>query len=340
MRIMIATDAWHPQVNGVVNTYVNLAREAEGAGFSVSFITPQQFRTVPLPTYSEIRLALCRARDIEAAVARETPDYIHIATEGPIGLAARRYCLRDQRKFTTSYHTRFPEYVSARVRVPLSWGYRFERWFHNAGAGVMAASPSLCDDLRGHGLRNVHLWSRGVDTELFRPYPGIDRFGLPRPVFAYVGRVAIEKNIEAFLDLELPGSKVVVGGGPQLDALRARYPAVVFTGPKFGADLAQHYASADVFVFPSVTDTFGNVVLEALACGVPVAAFPVMGPKDILTDPRVGVLDTDLQKAALAALNLDRTAARAHAEQYSWAACASRFREIVEVANAHQGTYP
>ena len=331
MRILIATDAWKPQVNGVVNTYLNLEREAAGAGFTLSFLTPQEFRTVPLPGYGEIRLALIRPSGAAKRVKLESPDWIHIATEGPIGLAMRSYCLSAGRKFTTSYHTRFPEYVAARLPVPLSWGYRFERKFHNAGAGIMAAARSLCEELRGHGMKNVHLWSRGVDLDLFRPRQ-VDRLGLPRPVFLYAGRVAVEKNLDAFLKLDLPGSKAVVGGGPQLEELRRRYPNVTFTGPKFGQDLAEHYASADVFVFPSLTDTFGNVLLEALACGVPVAAFNVTGPKDVIAHGGVGVLGDDLKTSALAALEMNRAVCRDYAEQFSWAACASRFREIVEEA--------
>jgi glycosyltransferase involved in cell wall biosynthesis len=331
MRILVATDAWKPQVNGVVNTYVNIEREAAAAGFSLSFLTPLEFRTVPLPSYSEIRLALVRSSDAARYAAKSRADWVHIATEGPIGLAMRAHCLRTGRPFTTSYHTRFPEYVAARIPIPLSWGYRFERWFHNAGAGVMAASRSLCSELASQGISNVHLWSRGVDLELFRPRKA-DKLPLPRPLFLYAGRVAIEKNLDAFLSLDLPGSKAVVGGGPQLEELRARYPGVTFTGPKFGQDLAEHYASADVFVFPSLTDTFGNVLLEALACGVPVAAFNVMGPKDVVLDRSVGILGADLREAALAALSIDREACRAFAEQFSWSACAQRFKQIIAKA--------
>lgn len=335
MRILIATDAWKPQVNGVVNTYSNLEREAANAGLDLTFLTPSGFRTLPLPTYSEIRLAIVRPRDVAKRVEEDSPDFIHIATEGPIGLAARAYCCDAGRRFTTSYHTRFPEYVAARVPVPLSWGYRFERWFHNAGAGVMAASRSLCDDLTAQGIRNVRLWSRGVDLDLFKPRT-VDRFGLPRPLFLYAGRVALEKNLEAFLSLDLPGTKAVVGGGPQLEELRQRYPQAVFTGPKFGQDLAEHYASADVFAFPSLTDTFGNVLLEALACGVPVAAYNVMGPKDVVANGSVGILGENLKDSALAALELDRRECRSYAELFSWAACARRFSEIIAEANSVQ----
>ena len=291
---------------------------------------------MPLPSYSEIRLALICPSDAAQRIERDRPDCIHIATEGPIGLAMRRCCLRAGRRFTTSYHTRFPEYAAARLPVPVSWGYRFERWFHNAGSGVMAASRSLCEELATHGIKNVNLWSRGVDLELFKPR-AVDRFGLPRPVFLYAGRVAVEKNLDAFLRLDLPGSKAIVGGGPQLEELKGRYPDVTFTGPKFGTDLAEHYASADVFVFPSLTDTFGNVLLEALACGVPAAAYDVTGPKDIILNGKVGILGGDLKQAALAALSLDRAACREYAELFSWNACALRFRDIVAEAHGFSG---
>jgi glycosyltransferase involved in cell wall biosynthesis len=333
MRILIATDAWKPQVNGVVNTYMNLEREAAAAGFTLSFLTPSEFRTVPMPGYSEIRLAVVRPSDAARSVEKERPGFIHIATEGPIGLAMRAYCLRNARRFTTSYHTRFPEYVAARLPVPASLGYRFERWFHNAGSAVMAASRSLCEELALQGIKNVQLWSRGVDLELFKPRQ-VDRFNLPKPIFLYAGRVSVEKNLDAFLSLDLPGSKAVVGGGPQLEVLKSRYPKVAFTGPKFGLDLAEHYASADVFVFPSLTDTFGNVLLEALACGVPVAAYNVTGPKDIVVNGKFGFLDADLKKAALSTLSLDGAACREYAELFSWSACALRFRDIVSEAHA------
>ena len=335
MRILIATDAWKPQVNGVVNTYSNIEREAANAGLDLTFLTPSGFKTLPLPTYGEIRLAMIRPRDVAKRVEEDSPDFVHVATEGPIGLAARAFCRDAGRRFTTSYHTRFPEYVSARMPIPLSWGYMFERWFHNAGSGVMAASHSLCRDLTAQGIKNVHLWSRGVDLDLFKPRT-VDRFGVPRPLFLYAGRVAIEKNLDAFLSLDLPGTKAVVGGGPQLEELRQRYPQAVFKGPKFGQDLAEHYASADVFVFPSLTDTFGNVLLEALACGVPVAAYNVMGPKDVVANGSVGIIGENLRESALAALELDRRECRSYAELFSWAACARRFSEIIAEANSVQ----
>ncbi len=335
MRILIATDAWKPQVNGVVNTYSNIEREAANAGLDLTFLTPSGFRTLPLPTYSEIQLAMISPRDVARRVKEDSPDFVHVATEGPIGLAARAFCCDAGRRFTTSYHTRFPEYISARMPIPLSWGYMFERWFHNAGSGVMAASLSLCRELTERGIKNVHLWSRGVDLDLFRPRT-VDRFGVPRPLFLYAGRVAIEKNLDAFLSLDLPGTKAVVGGGPQLQELKQRYPQAVFKGPKFGQDLAEHYASADVFVFPSLTDTFGNVLLEALACGVPVAAYNVMGPKDVVANGSVGIIGENLRESALAALELDRGECRSYAELFSWAACARRFSEIIAEANGVQ----
>ncbi len=251
MRILIATDAWKPQVNGVVNTYSNLEREAATTGLDLTFLTPSGFRTIPLPTYSEIPLAMIRPRDVAKRVEQDSPDFIHIATEGPIGLAARAYCRTPGDGLPPAITPAFRNISLPACPIPLSWGYRFERWFHNAGSGVMAASLSLCQDLTAQGMANVHLWSRGVDLNLFRPR-AVDRFGLPRPLFLYAGRVAVEKNLEAFLSLDLPGTKAVVGGGPQLEDLMRRYPKAVFTGPKFGKDLAEHYASADAIRFPEL----------------------------------------------------------------------------------------
>jgi glycosyltransferase involved in cell wall biosynthesis len=259
------------------------------------------------------------------------PDFIHIATEGPIGLMTRRYCRKTRWPFTTSYHTRFPEYVAARLPVPEDWCYALQRRFHNGSAGTFVATPSVAADLAARGFERLMPWSRGVDTELFRPRD-IRLFG-DKPVFLYVGRIAVEKNIKAFLDLDLPGRKVLVGGGPQAAELERAYPDALFTGPRQGEALAEAYASADVFVFPSLTDTFGLVMLEALACGVPVAAYPVSGPKDVLTDPQSGVLSADLEEAALRALHLDREAARAHALGYSWENSARQFIENMMAAH-------
>jgi glycosyltransferase involved in cell wall biosynthesis len=265
-------------------------------------------------------------------VAEFRPDFIHVNTEGPIGmsglLAARSLGLR----FTTSFRSKFPEYLNVRYRVPVAWTYGFLRWFHNSGAACLVPTESLRRELDGRGFRNLRLWTRGVDSQLFAPREPVD-LGLPRPIFLYVGRIAVEKNIEAFLSLDLPGSKLVVGDGPQRAELQARFPAAHFLGAKFGEELAGIFASADVSVFPSRTDTFGNVILESLACGTPVAAFPVMGPRDILTNPGVGALDEDLQAAAIRALGLSREACRAHALTYSWERSVGQFMSGLRVAN-------
>lgn len=329
MRILIATDAWHPQVNGVVRSLEQTAAAAAGFGVEIVFLTPQAFTTVPMPSYPEIRLALASPGAVERQIQALRPDYIHIATEGPIGLMVRRACLRRKRPFTTSYHTRFPEYVAARAPIPESFSYSLLRRFHNAGAGIMVSTPALEHELHQRGFLRLMRWSRGVDTTLFHPRD-TNVFNLPRPIFLYVGRVAVEKNIEAFLSLDLPGSKVVVGDGPALAGLRHAYPAVHFTGARQGEALAEAYASADVFVFPSLTDTFGIVLLEALASGLPVAAFPVTGPIDVIGDRGVGVLDMDLRKAALACLTIPRSRCHDEAKQYSWTAAARQFVDNVE----------
>ena len=325
-RILIVTDAWMPQVNGVVRTLSTVAAELRAMGHVVEVIGPDRFRTLPCPTYPDIRLALRPGRRLAAMIEAFRPEALHIATEGPLGLAARRWARREGFDFTTAFHTRFPEYLQARTRLPVRPMYAWLRRFHGAGCGTMVATESLRHDLAVRGFRHLRAWSRGVDLDLFRPEPRED-WGLPRPVLLYVGRVAVEKNIGAFLDLDLPGSKVVVGAGPQLAALRRRYPAVHFTGPLYGPALARAYAGADAFVFPSLTDTFGIVLLEALACGTPVAAFPVTGPIDVLAGAvgRVGAVDADLAAAVRTALAGDRAACRAHAERFSWRACAEVF---------------
>ena len=325
-RIIIVSDAWHPQVNGVVRTLATVVGELTSMGHVVDVIGPDRFRTVPCPTYPDISLSIFPKRRLVKMIESFRPDALHIATEGPLGLAARRWALRTGFRFTTAFHTRFAEYLHARTRIPVRPVYALMRRFHDAGAGTMVATQSLRDELVSRGFRQIRAWSRGVDLELFRPEPRED-WNLPRPIFIYVGRVAVEKNIGAFLDLDLPGSKVVVGGGPKLASLRREYPNVTFTGPRYGEELARAYAGADVFVFPSLTDTFGLVILESLACGTPVAAFPVTGPKDVLAgaDGVVGALNTDLRPAAMDALTADRVACRAHAERYSWRACAELF---------------
>jgi glycosyltransferase involved in cell wall biosynthesis len=325
MRILVATDAWHPQVNGVVRTLTMMAEAAKGFGVDVSFLTPQSFRTFALPSYRDLRLALPYGAKIARLIDEARPDSIHIATEGPIGLLVRRYCGKHGLPFTTSFHTRFPEYISARLPVPESWIWATLRWFHGPSQAVMAATPALAAELRSRGFRNVVLWPRGVDTGLFHPRAA--DLGLTRPVFLCVGRVAVEKNLEAFLDLDLPGTKVIVGDGPARAALARKYPQAAFLGALQGEALAEAYAAADVFVFPSKTDTFGLVLLEALASGLPVAAFPVTGPRDVIGTAPVGVLDDDLQMACLSALLISPQACLEFAARYTWEASARVFVE-------------
>ncbi len=326
-RILIVTDAWKPQVNGVVRTLTTIAQELQNMGHVVDVIGPDRFRTLPCPTYPDIALSVLPRRSLVRMIESFQPDALHIATEGPLGLAARGWARRSGHSFTTAFHTRFAEYVKARTGIPVRPIYAWMRRFHGAGQGIMVATQSLRDELAARGFGNIRAWSRGVDLDLFKPYPRSEFGERPSPIFLYVGRVAVEKNIRAFLDLDLPGSKVVVGGGPQLAALRREYPAVEFTGPRHGEALARAYSSADVFVFPSLTDTFGLVMLEALACGTPVAAFPVTGPKDVLANAagKIGVASHDLRAAALEALHADRAACRTHAERFSWRACAETF---------------
>jgi len=335
-RIMLVTDAWEPQVNGVVRTLSNTMNELKAMGCEIEVVSPADYpRTVPLITYSEIRLALGAREDVEDRFLAFAPDAVHIATEGTLGWDARAVCLKHKFPFTTSYHTQFPEYVTARFWwIPLWAGYRYMHAFHDKSGRVMVATPTMLERLRLQGFRNIALWSRGVDVDLFHPSKrGIDGGvykDLPKPVFAYVGRVSVEKNIEAFLELDLPGTKVVVGDGPARAELMEKYPAAVFPGSKFGEELARHYADADVFVFPSLTDTFGLVILEAAACGTPVAGFVAPGPKDILPGTGAGFVDHDLKKACLQALTCDRVVTRALAEKYSWRACAEEFRRNLE----------
>jgi glycosyltransferase involved in cell wall biosynthesis len=327
MRVLVATDAWHPQVNGVVRTLTMMADAAKTFGVEVSFLTPASFRTFAMPSYPDLRLALPYQAKISRLIAEARPDSIHIATEGPIGLLVRRYCRKQGLPFTTSFHTRFPEYISARLPVRESWIWAVLRRFHGASQAVMAATPALASELRARGFRNVVLWPRGVDTSQF--HPRVADLGLPRPVFLCVGRVAVEKNLEAFLDLDLPGTKVIVGDGPARAALMRKYPQAVFLGARQGEALARAYAAADVFVFPSKTDTFGLVLLEALASGVPVAAFPVTGPRDVIGSAPVGALHDDLQTACLAALSISPQACLEFAAEHTWEASARAFVENV-----------
>jgi len=330
MRLALVTDAWFPQTNGVVRTLSTTVARLHAEGVEATVICPEGFRSVPCPTYPEIRLSLFAGRAVARRLESLAPDAVHIATEGPLGLAARRWCLRNRRAFTTAYHTQFPEYVRARLPIPLSVSYVAMRWFHGKAARTLVATPSLRRQLEDRGLRNLTTWSRGVDAELFRPQPK-DWLELPRPAFVYVGRVAVEKGVEEFLRLELPGSKVVIGDGPARAALEHAFPAVRFLGYRHGEELARHVAACDVFVFPSRTDTFGLVLLEAMACGLPVAAYPVTGPIDVVVDGVTGVLGHDLRAAALAALELDPAACRRHALGYSWEACTRQFAGALAV---------
>ncbi|MBI3899827.1 MAG: glycosyltransferase family 1 protein [Gammaproteobacteria bacterium] len=332
MNIVIVTDAWFPQINGVVRTIARTRDELQRLGHDVDIIGPDRFRTIACPTYPEIRLSLFPGRKLNELLSRARPDAVHISTEGPLGVAARAWCLDHDFPFTTSFHTQFPEYVWLRTRIPLWLSYRVMRWFHGRAATVMVATPTLYQRLSKWGFKNLGMWSRGVDTELFRPRDK-SLLNTKRPLFMYMGRVAVEKNIEAFLTLDLPGSKCVVGGGPDLEMLKRKYPDVLFPGFKEGDALAQHLAGADVFVFPSRTDTFGLVLIEALACGIPVAAYPVQGPVDIIDDSVTGWLDEDLRKAAIKALALDPQRCRAAALQYTWGTCTEQFLSHLRAAS-------
>jgi glycosyltransferase involved in cell wall biosynthesis len=324
MKVLVATDAWRPQVNGVVRTLGSLARAAAKLGVEMEFLSPDGFWTFPVPTYPGLRLALPSAKRIAERVERAKPDAIHVATEGPIGYAVRSYCLRAGRPFTTSYTTRFPEYIAARSPIPEAWIYGILRRFHAAAAVTMVATPSLMKELSGRGFANLGMWTRGVDVDLFRPDRAID-LDFPRPIFMSVGRVAVEKNLPAFLALDLPGTKVVIGAGPQEAELKRRFPGTKFLGQLDNGILAAHLAAADVFVFPSLTDTFGIVQLEALASGVPIAAFPVTGPRDVIGNNPIGVLNEDLHSACMQALWISRESCREFALRYSWENSARQF---------------
>jgi glycosyltransferase involved in cell wall biosynthesis len=324
MRIAIVTDAWHPQINGVVKTLDTTARLLQTQGHHVEVVHPGLFKTFACPTYPEIRLAWFPAKRLSALLTDFAPQAIHLATEGPLGSAARKWCRRRQVPFTTSYHTQFPEYLRARAPIPLALSYAALRSFHNDAQLVMVATPTIEQRLRARGFRNIARWSRGVDLALFKPGSKA-LFPWPRPIWIYVGRLAVEKSVDRFLQLELPGTKVVVGDGPARERLQALYPTAQFVGYKFGAELAAHLAAADVFVFPSRTDTFGLVLLEAMACGVPVAAYPVAGPIDVVQPGVSGVLDQNLNYAARAALALKPEDCRAHALRYTWEAATDQF---------------
>lgn len=328
MNVVTVTDAWLPQVNGVVRTIEATNRELERAGHRVTMISPLDFVTFAAPMYPEIRLSLLPyrrvARMLDALVRAGSDTAIHIATEGPLGQAGRRYCKSRGLPFSTAYHTRFPQYLAAMFGIPERWTYRFLRWFHGAATVVMVPTPTVERELIEHGIANVARWTRGVDLDVFYPRePLLTEIG--QPVFLYVGRVSVEKNIEAFLALDLPGTKVVAGVGPALEKLKRRFPDVRFVGVLSREDLARLYSGADVFVFPSRTDTFGLVMLEALACGTPVAGYPVQGPVDVVGNSDVAVLDDDLRRAALLAMRIDRLRCQAFANACSWRAATEQF---------------
>ncbi len=323
-KIAIVTDAWHPQINGVVTTLGHTARTLEGLGYQVEIINPSQFTTIPCPSYPEIPLALTTPRAIRRRLTAFAPHSVHIATEGPLGWAARSVCQRMSFPFTTSYHTRFPEYLRLRLPVPLALSYRVMRHFHRPACRVMVATSALKEELENRGFCNIALWSRGVDSTVFKPGPK-DFLDAPRPIFLSMGRVAVEKNLESFLGLDLPGTKYVVGDGPAMEELSRKYPQVRFAGFRKGAELASFVAAADVFVFPSHTDTFGLVLLEAMACGIPAAAFPVPGPESVIVNGLNGYLDHDLRRAALKALTISAAACRTFALSASWEPCTRQF---------------
>jgi glycosyltransferase involved in cell wall biosynthesis len=330
VRIAIVTDAWEPQVNGVVRTLKSVRQVLEEQGHRIEVISPDLFHSLPCPTYPEIRLALARTASVGAMLEAFDPTAIHLATEGPLCITARRWCLRQDMPFTTAYHTQFPDYVSARSGVPAEWIWRYIRWFHAPSQAILASTPSIRQSLVDHGLPQVKHWGRGVDLSNFRPdlAPLASMADLPGPVQLYVGRVAVEKNLEAFLRTDHPGTKVVVGDGPARAGLSAQFPDVHFLGPMFGEELASAYVAADVFVFPSKTDTFGLVMIEALACGLPVAAYPVTGPIDVLT-PQTGAMDEDLGRAIAQALTKERAACAAYGRTFTWEASARQFLQAL-----------
>jgi 1,2-diacylglycerol 3-alpha-glucosyltransferase/glucuronosyltransferase len=337
LKVLIVSDAWKPQVNGVVRTMSTLGDELEALGNEVRYVTPDLFRTLPMPTYPEIQLAALPGRRVRRLINEFKPDAIHIATEGPLGIAARQFCIHRDHPFSTSFHTKFPEYLNARTKFPVRWGYEYQRRFHKPASATMVTTPSMKIELEKRGFRNLRVWSRGVDLSQFEICSPTFLDHLPRPIWLYVGRVAVEKNIEAFLDLDLEGTKLVVGDGPLLEGLRVKHPGVEFVGPQYGDNLVKYYSASDVFVFPSLTDTFGLVNVEALASGTPVAAYPVTGPIDIVEEGITGCLNQDLKRACLGAWSLvqDQTASpevcREHAMQFSWTRCTKQFLENLAI---------
>jgi glycosyltransferase involved in cell wall biosynthesis len=335
MRIAIISDAWLPQVNGVVRTLAKTVEILEHLGHEPTVIGPDRFRSFPLPSYPEIRVAIGARRGLAALLDEVAPHAVHVATEGPLGLAGRAWCRAHRRGFTTAYHTRFPEYLRLRLPVPESITYAYLRWFHGPATHTLVATESMRVELAHHGFAHLAHWGRGVDLDLFRPRPR-DFLADPRPIFMYVGRVAVEKNLEAFLDAPLDGTKYVVGDGPALSDLRRNHPEVRYAGRRVGEDLSRHLAAADVMVFPSRTDTFGLVLLEAMACGVPVAAYPVPGPRDIVRNGENGYLDPELAVAARRALTVDPAGCRAFAEGFSWKRSAEEFLAALHVEQDKQ----
>ena len=330
---MIVSDAWSPQTNGVVTTLSQTVASLARIGHEVRMVTPDQFRTIPCPTYPEIRIALFPYRQVARLIAGFQPHALHIATEGPLGFAARRYCVVHGLRFTTSYHTQFPQYLRSRWPIPTALSYRFLRWFHGAAHSCMVSTPTVHAQLAGRGFNNLSRWRRGVDTRLFRPRSK-EFLTLPRPIAAYVGRVAIEKNVADFVRMPWPGAKIVIGDGPEKSRCQSQFPQATYVGYRYGEDLAAHLAAADVLVFPSLTDTFGLVNLEAMACGVPVAAYPVTGPIDVIEEGLTGALDTNLAVAAVRALGVDPGACRARALQSGWDVCTREFENNLVAVKA------
>ena len=324
MRLLLISDAWFPQVNGVVRALSTVREHLEARGHEVVVLGPDRFRNVPAPTYPEIRLALATPRSVGRIIDEADPDAVHIATEGPLGLNARWCLTRRRMPFTTSFHTLFPQYLKLRFGIPARWTFAGLRRFHGGAALTMYNTPSMCEMLESYGFSNLVQWIRGVDTALFRPIEPIE-LDLPRPIQIYVGRIAVEKSIEDFLQADTPGSKVLVGDGPQREELEQKYPDAYFAGVKQGDELVAHYCAADVFVFPSRTDTLGLVNLEAMACGIPVAAYPVQGPKDVVADSGAGVLDEDLAVAIKGAIGIDPAVCRARALEHTWENSARQF---------------
>ena len=328
MKLLLVTDAWKPQVNGVVRSYLNTIPELEKMGMEVQVIHPELFKLrFSLPSYNEIKIVVTRQKTLKNMIKSANADHIHIATEGPLGYLARNICLKDDITFTTSFHTRFPEYIQKRTKIPASFFYFFIRKFHNKAKKVLVPTPSMQEELIKRKFKNTEIWSRGVNHEKFSKF---NKLNLGKsPIFSYIGRVATEKNVEAFLKIKLDGTKVVVGDGPQLTSLKKKYPDVNYVGYQHGQDLVDYYASSDVMVFPSLTDTFGNVITEANATGTPVAAFNVIGPKDIIVNGINGYIGDDLKSNIINCINLDRTKCQEYTKKFNWKECSRVFYDNV-----------